>query len=746
MKKIFAVLTVLFALLSSVYAQDARQRKPATIVQDVLALMPMQDKAGLDAEIKPLAEGAPETVEILAAMMKASDSGVNDKVEYAFNALMQYATDPANAAVVPGIKAGLKAAAEASGDAYNKAFYESLLRLVAYDEAAPVTQPATAPAPALPVYKAKKFAKMDIVQKCDAIYRIGEARDASQLPLVLSALESNDLDVFSDAAVAASKIGGAEAAAKLVACLSDSNPAKVAAARSSLLAFNGDIAPAVAAAAKGAVPSEALVKLIGTRRVKAAAPQVYEALSGDNAAVAAQALQGVVTASDVDRTAALLDAADSNIDEYTAAFQAALKPYNPVDRLAIVKSVMARAKNPGRLYSTLARNSSDEAADIVMAALEGPNRADAVAALSGFDNLKVAPALLECAPENDWLLARYVELIDAYQWEGYKFNDMQKALEIGDRCASVPVRRCLIELVGRAPSPASFCRLADYLDNPDLAYAAAEAIRGEAPAIAKVTDHTVLEEVLERVKKVYAGYKAAGDADAGYAIDEINKLLSETESFTNALTAEEEAQGFELLFDGKDMSKWEGAVDEYAPVNGTINVASYFGDNLYTRKEYTDFIYRFEFRFLAPAVNNGVGIRTPEGVDAAYDAMCEVQILDHDDPVYSWLSEYQVHGSVYGVVPAKRIVHKPIGEWSCEEIVVKGDHVKVTVNGEVIVDANVREACQGHNVAPDGSEWNPYTVDHRNHPGMFNPKGHISFCGHGTGLQFKNIRILDLSK
>ena len=79
------------------------------------------------------------------------------------------------------------------------------------------------------------------------------------------------------------------------------------------------------------------------------------------------------------------------------------------------------------------------------------------------------------------------------------------------------------------------------------------------------------------------------------------------------------------------------------------------------------------------------------------------------------------------------------------EIRVVGDNVKVTVNGEVITDANVRKATQGHNVAPDGSNKNPYTVDGRNHPGLFNKKGHVGFLGHGAGLKYRNVRILDLS-
>ena len=143
--------------------------------------------------------------------------------------------------------------------------------------------------------------------------------------------------------------------------------------------------------------------------------------------------------------------------------------------------------------------------------------------------------------------------------------------------------------------------------------------------------------------------------------------------------------------------------------------------------------------------NNGVGIRTSEGVDAAYEGM-EIQILDHDDPIYKGLREYQVHGSVYGIIPAKRIKHKPLGEWNYEEIRAEGDHITVTLNGEVLVDGNIREACQGHNMAPEAGQPNPYTVDHQSHPGLFNKEGLISFCGHGEGLKLRNIRVLDLTQ
>ena len=213
------------------------------------------------------------------------------------------------------------------------------------------------------------------------------------------------------------------------------------------------------------------------------------------------------------------------------------------------------------------------------------------------------------------------------------------------------------------------------------------------------------------------------------------------------LSPEEAAQGYEVLFDGRSLHKWTGNTVNYVPLDGTIDVtASYGGSgNLYTVKEYGDFDLRFEFRFLRRGVNNGIGIRTPMGVDAAYHGM-EIQILDHDAPIYKNLRIYQQHGSVYGIIPAQEhVVFGDLGTWNTMEIHAVGDRITVTVNGRVILDGDIRQACKGHNVSEDGSKKNPYTVDGKNHPGLFNKKGHLGLLGHGAGIQFLNLRVLDLS-
>ncbi len=199
------------------------------------------------------------------------------------------------------------------------------------------------------------------------------------------------------------------------------------------------------------------------------------------------------------------------------------------------------------------------------------------------------------------------------------------------------------------------------------------------------------------------------------------------------LSQEEKQSGYELLFNGKDLDKWTGNKTEYVVEDNAIAIypAGKGHGNLYTEKEYSDFIFRFEFQ-LTPGANNGLGIHAPLNGDAAYGGK-EIQILDDTAPVYAKLEPYQYHGSVYGILPAKRGFLKPVGEWNQQEVYVKGDKIKVTLNGTVIVDGDLRKATKNG------------TMDKKDHPGLHNNNGHIGFLGHGTVVRFRNIRVKDLA-
>lgn len=247
-----------------------------------------------------------------------------------------------------------------------------------------------------------------------------------------------------------------------------------------------------------------------------------------------------------------------------------------------------------------------------------------------------------------------------------------------------------------------------------------------------VTDNVILENYWDRKQPVFPVEQIELQAHGSkvYYRDIYIKELKRVEPFR--LPAEEQKEGFRVLFDGTNMHEWTGNTKDYVLEDGCIvmHPSKSFGGNLYTKEEFGNFVYRFEF-LLTPAANNGVGIRTPMGVDAAYEGM-EIQILDCEHPVYKNITPLQHHGSVYGIIPAQRHASKPAGEWNTEEIVADGDHIRVTVNGVVVLEGNIREAVK--NGTPDGHK----------HPGLFNKKGHIGFLGHGAVVKFRNIRIKEL--
>ena len=194
-----------------------------------------------------------------------------------------------------------------------------------------------------------------------------------------------------------------------------------------------------------------------------------------------------------------------------------------------------------------------------------------------------------------------------------------------------------------------------------------------------------------------------------------------------------EDTGFKELFNGKNLDGWVGNKDSYKAIDGMIVVdpnGGGSGGNLFTVDQYSDFVLRFEFQ-LTPGGNNGLGIHAPLEGDAAYVGK-ELQILDNTAEKYANLQPYQFHGSVYGIIPAKRGFLNQVGEWNKQEVIVKGSKIKIILNGTAIVDGDFREASKNG------------TIDNKEHPGLERTRGHIGFLGHGDVVRFRNIRLKDL--
>lgn len=593
--------------------------------------------------------------------------------------------------------------------------------------------------------------------KADVLNWLGTAHAASQIDAVAAAMNDADAEVAAAAVAAASKIGGDKALAALVAKAEslqvpandadeaewDAYAAEWRTVYNAFMSFNGRVNDAVVGMlGKGGAAKSVAMDLLKERRIPEAADAVLAmAEAGDDVA---KLIPNVVTEKNFE---ALCGMYENYKCDYAAVNKSIIDKPAP-EQVAMIEARMKKAGGKADMYyPVLAATGSS---DVIPMLVEG-YKANKKSGNVFFGMMMVAddamiPYMYEVATENadfrEAALQRYIDLTQASKNLNaqVKYMNYRKVLEMNPKSH---YKNMALRALSATQTYQGMMLAAEYLDDAETAQAAANTIL----EIATKHPEFYSAEVKALLEKVGA---TLNDSDAVYKRKDIEKFISEnteraSHSIVSKLTPEEEAEGFEMLFDGVSMDKWQGNLDAYQPIDGYMYVTAAYGTtgNLYSKKEYKDFVLRFEFCFDRAGVNNGVGIRAEMGKDAAYHGM-EIQILDHDDPIYANLREYQVHGSVYGIIPAKRIVSPELGQWNTEEIRVQGDRIKVTVNGEVIVDGNIRTACKGHNVAPDGSGHNPYTVDHLNHPGLFNKSGYIGFLGHGEGLKLRNVRIKEL--
>lgn len=581
---------------------------------------------------------------------------------------------------------------------------------------------------------------------------LGGRHAEAQRPMIVRAIGSDDPNVVREAIRAAGRIGGEESLQALAALLGGSYDAE---AQRALLAFPAPIAPAIVPALQSEEPRRviAALELAARRRMPDAKEEISALAGSSDAAVrsaAYRALTNTVDAEDADRMAGLLDhAASSDVAAIQTALMKALGFLTPDAQFARVDRYMQTSKVPARYYPVLAATHTPEAIGKLLAEFRAGGSEEAFAALLSIDHPSMLRVLYDLSEERgdlkDRALQRYAELTArADRSDEERFELCRRALELKPSTAT---RNSLLRILADVHVRPALLLAGEYLADPGTEAAAAAAVKNIAGKTVPMPGGETVRGLLERARDIY---RTLPGADAGYSVDEITGILEKLPATESAevqlfeLPAEERELGYKVLFDGSSLDKWQGNKVNYVIRDGVLDVSAAYGGsgNLYTVDEYGDFNLRFEFRFVTEGVNNGIGIRTRMGVDAAYEGM-EIQVLDHDAPIYKGLQRYQQHGSVYGIIPAERVVFPMRGTWNSMEIDACGDRIRVTVNGQVIVDGDIREACGGRNVAANGTK--PGTVDGREHPGLFNPSGYICFCGHGAGIQFRNVRVRELA-
>jgi hypothetical protein len=242
-----------------------------------------------------------------------------------------------------------------------------------------------------------------------------------------------------------------------------------------------------------------------------------------------------------------------------------------------------------------------------------------------------------------------------------------------------------------------------------------------------VVDHATLENFFDRKKPLIARGPIQLQTHGG-EIRWKNIFVREIPaSEANSVLSND---GFTSLFDGKSLNGWAGAIENYEVVDGAIRCKTGKGGVLHTRDQYEDFVVRLEFK-VPPAGNNGLAIRYPGEGDTAYVGMCELQVLDDQHPQYSKLDPRQSHGSAYGMVAAARGYQRPAGEWNFQEVTIVGSTIKVELNGNLILDADLSQVKELMANTP--------------HPGKDRTQGYFGFAGHSDPVEFRNVRIKELS-
>lgn len=200
----------------------------------------------------------------------------------------------------------------------------------------------------------------------------------------------------------------------------------------------------------------------------------------------------------------------------------------------------------------------------------------------------------------------------------------------------------------------------------------------------------------------------------------------------NKELASRDAEGFIEMVNGKDLSNWQGAVDSYEVKDGAITCKPGKGGDLLTKEEYENCLIRVVFK-LPPAGNNGIALRTPLGGHSASDGL-ELQVIDSDGynakmaaAGKKGLEPYQYHGSLYHCVGAKHGYLRPVGEWNYQEIEVRGQKIKVTLNGTKILDVDIDQLDRSQIAHP------PKGLDHT--------KGLIGFAGHSDPVEFRSFKV-----
>ena len=214
----------------------------------------------------------------------------------------------------------------------------------------------------------------------------------------------------------------------------------------------------------------------------------------------------------------------------------------------------------------------------------------------------------------------------------------------------------------------------------------------------------------------------------------------------NQLTEQEQAEGWELLFDGKTLSGWrdyngENLTGPWVVEDGCIKAEGHGSDaNGYVVNDriYKNFVLAWDWK-ISPGGNSGMLYHVVESpkFKTPYLTGPEYQLID-DENFAEPLEDWQKCGADYAMYlpdQAKLNVN-PAGQWNNSKIVFDNGHVEYWMNGEKTLEFEAWS--EDWFKRKDSGKW-------ENMPEYgLATKGVFCLQDHGYPAWFRNIKIREL--
>ena len=186
------------------------------------------------------------------------------------------------------------------------------------------------------------------------------------------------------------------------------------------------------------------------------------------------------------------------------------------------------------------------------------------------------------------------------------------------------------------------------------------------------------------------------------------------------LTAEERKEGFELLFNGKDLSDWKtvGTAEAWSVEGGLLTSNGEGHGWIRPDGAFTDFVLRLDYR-ISPSGNSGIFLRTSEEGRPAYQGM-EIQLLDDRLAPPTTKST----GAIYDAVAPKVSAAKYTDSWNSIEISCQGNTLRAALNSREIQNCDLSTV--------------PTLKDRLK-------SGFIGLQNHGSRIEFRNVKVKRIS-